>query len=97
MSKQFILPAPGNSITEKDIDKGYLRITVDFKEFFPSSDRTIQITIADRQRPVSFKFKDSRSHLLKIGRQGMDELRIKEGDRVQVDILNNYHYKLSKV
>ena len=39
----FIIPSANNSITKSDLDKGTLRITIDFKSWFPSNDANIKI------------------------------------------------------
>lgn len=96
MKPSFTLPAKGSSITEKDISKGSLRITDDFEDHFPDTNRTVQVTINGRQRQVSFINKDKRSYLLRIGKDGMNELGIEAGDKLKVNIIGTFHYELSK-
>lgn len=96
MNTSFNLPAKGNSITEKDIAKGSLRITDDFEEHFPDTNRTVQVTINGRQRQVSFINKDKKSYLLRIGHGGMKELGIEAGDKLKVNIIGTFHYEINK-
>lgn len=70
----FTLPSPGNSITATDISKNQLRITVDFKSYFPHSDTTLLFHHKGGKYPVKFINKDrkhlqdhDRSHILKLG------------------------------
>ena len=46
----FIVPSAGNSITQKDIEKGVLRITVEFKHYFPSVDSTVLLLIGNVEK-----------------------------------------------
>lgn len=96
MNPSFTLPAKGSSITEKDISKGSLRITDDFDEYFPDTNRTVQVTINGRQRQVSFINKDKKHYLLRIGSGGMQELGLKAGDKLKVNIIGAFHYELNK-
>lgn len=96
MNTSFNLPAKGNSITEKDIARGSLRITEDFEDYFPDTNRTVQVTINGRQRQVSFINKDKKSYLLRIGNGGMQELDLAPGDKLKVNIIGTFHYELNK-
>ncbi len=96
MNSSFTLPAKGSSITEKDISKGSLRITEDFEEHFPDTNRTVQVTINGRQRQVSFINKDKKSFLLRIGNGGMKELGLEAGDKLKVNIIGAFHYEITK-
>lgn len=93
----FIIPSSGNSITENDIEKGYLRITADFKEHFPNSDRTVKVGINNKQWPVNFKYKDQRSHLLQLGIECMNHLKIEAGDKLKVTISGPFQYEIKKI
>lgn len=96
MNSSFTLPAKGSSITEKNISKGSLRISEDFEEYFPDTNRTVQVTINGRQRQVSFINKDKKSYLLRIGNGGMQELGLEAGDKLKVNIIGTFHYEISK-
>lgn len=91
----FILPAFGNKITEGDIDKGYLRITADFKSHFPPKDQTVTVIFNNQEYHVGFVNRDSRSHLLKLGKGLMSTIGIKAGSSVELRKTNNYTYIIS--
>lgn len=93
----FIIPSVGNSITEKDIEKGYLRITADFKKYFPISNRTVQVRIDDNQWSVNFKYKEQRSHLLQLGMECMSNLKIEAGDKVKISMTGPFQYEIDKI
>lgn len=84
-SPEFILPKPGNSITEEDIKKGQLRITVDFKKHFPSESKTVKIKYWGKTHIVSFTYKDGRSHILKVGKDFMEKLNINSRSKIKVN------------
>lgn len=93
----FVLPAAGNSITAEDVKKGYLRITVDFKRYFPGSSTDVSVSIGGRQFHVRFEHRDGRSHLLKIGREGMQALNLSAGAMVKVEVVGSNAYRLSRL
>jgi len=100
----FILPDKDNKITENDINRRYLRITKAFKQYFPSQDSDIDITINGKNFLCEFKYKGKdaskdekeRSHLLKL-KEAMNELDLKPGDSIQFVQIGNYKFKLSKI
>lgn len=97
MNPSFILPADKNRITSNDIDKGYLRITVDFKHFFPESSQEVSVFTGQSWKPVRFTYREKRSHLLHIGQIGMEELDLSANDQVRIDVVGNSEYRISKI
>lgn len=95
--KTFILPANGNSITEKDIEKNTLRITVDFKPFFPSQNATLQIYVNNDSYPATYIVKEGRSSLLRVGREVMNQLQLKSNQSVKFECIDALKYKLTKI
>lgn len=93
----FVLPAQKNRITSNDIEKGYLRITVDFKHFFPESSQDVSVFISRSWKSVRFTYRENRSHLLHIGQVGMDELDLSADDQVRIDIIGNSEYRITKI
>lgn len=91
-----ILPSPGNSITEADIRKGTLRITVDFKSFFRPYSGSIMVQVNNQIRSASYTIREGRSDLLRIGRACMSELNIEEGDSVRITRLNKGLFVIQK-
>lgn len=86
--KSFILPKPGNSITEKDIEKGQLRITVDFKDYFPNQSQIVKIKYLGKNHSVGYTYKDGRSSLLKVGENFMSRMRVTPKTRLKVNVLD---------
>ena len=95
-TESFTIPKPGNSITKKDIEKGILRITADFKEFFPPQDSTIKIKVGTVTKNIQYEIKEGRSSLLKIGRDVIKALNLKNGDSVRFEKLREGGYELKR-
>ena len=79
----FILPDTGNSITDKDIAKGTLRITAGFKSHFPSRDSMIELVINGVTYIAKLVKRDSRSDLLKLGKHLIQQLGVKANGRLK--------------
>jgi hypothetical protein len=92
----IILPSPGNSITETDIIKTTLRITVEFKSFFRPNSGRIQIQINNQISDVSYTEREGKSDLLRIGKTSMADLDIEEGDSVRITRLNQDLFDIRK-
>lgn len=92
----FILPEPGNSITQGDIDKGTLRITVGAKANFPWQARNIQVVIKGKFFKATYTPRDGRSDLLRIGRLAMEVLGINVGGRVKFTKMDNLNFIIQK-
>jgi len=96
--KEFILPSHGNSITENDIKKKTLRITVDLKDYFPTRDAIITIQIGDEKFNSKYSLKEERSSLLKLDEEMIRLLNLKPNQRLKFEIISkNNHYILSKI
>lgn len=97
MTPLFILPSDGNQITFTDIEEGRLRITVDFKHFFPSSSQKVFVRVGVITKEVSLRFRENRSHVLQIGQELMQKLELTEGNRVCFEILGVDSFRISKL
>lgn len=96
--KEFILPSHGNSITENDIKKKTLRITVDFKDYFPTRDAIITIQIGDEKFNSKYSLKEERSSLLKLDEKMIRLLNLKPNQRLKFEIISEQkHYILSNM
>lgn len=95
--KTFVLPKAGNTITQSDIAKGVLRITVDFKEYFPTKDSIIEVWVNDKKFEVNYTLKEERSSLLKIGKEVIDLVGLKANESVKFEKLESGIFKISKV
>lgn len=85
--QSFVLPARGNTITKHDISKGYIRITVDFKPYFPDHDSTMIIAYTSGEKSVKFVQRDWRSHLLMVGRELFQATGFNIGDRLEITVI----------
>lgn len=97
MNPSFILPAENNRITPNDIEKGYLRITVDFIHFFPESSQNVLINIGQSSKRVRFTYRENRSHLLHIGHSGVENLDLTAGDQIRIDVIGDSEYRITKL
>ncbi len=95
--KNFIIPKVGNSITEADLKKGQIRITVDFKDYFPMKDSDIKLHYNEKSKNVEYKIVPNRSNLLKIGADVVKALNLKAGQRLVFEIVEKDKvYKVNK-
>ncbi|MCD4696912.1 MAG: hypothetical protein K8S16_11810, partial [Bacteroidales bacterium] len=90
----FILPAPGNSITESDVKKNQIRITVDFKEFFPSKSTEILIEHSKKIYQVKFNYRFNKSHILKLGRELAERINLRAGMRIKLTLIDKDKYRI---
>ncbi len=96
-SSTFTIPKNGNEITKKDIEKGVLRIAADFKEFFPQRDAFVKVIAGSTTKNISYQLKEGRSSLLKLGKDLMNKLNIKHGNRLQFLKLQDGSYEIKKL
>jgi len=95
--RSFIIPAAGNSITDSDISGGQLRITVDFKDYFPQNSCHLRIIIGDEMYNASFTYKVGRSHVLKMGKRAMEKLGVESYGSVRFKKISDDTYELEAV
>ncbi|MDT0675122.1 hypothetical protein [Autumnicola musiva] len=84
--KTFVIPKPGNSITKKDIEKGQLRITVDFKDYFPNQSRVVNIKYLGKNYSINYIHKEGRSSILKVGKNFFDKMRVRPETQLKVSM-----------
>ncbi len=92
----FYLPDNGNTITEKDIKKGVLRITTIASSNFPSKSTDVAIIISNEKKIISYEKRTGRSDLLKIGKDFMNKLDIKPFGKLKFTKFKNWQYIIEK-
>lgn len=90
----FSFPAVGNDITENDISKCQLRVTVDFKRHFPNGDSELTFIFQGSEYPVKFRYRVDRSHILKLGQPLMNKLGLKPHGAVEITRLREKTYEI---
>jgi hypothetical protein len=70
----FIIPAPGKSITERDVSKRQIRITKDFRKYFPKNNSKLNVVINGISYPTSFYYREGRSHIWNLGKEIVSKL-----------------------
>lgn len=90
----FTLPAPGNSITVSDAKKNQIRITVDFKEFFPSKSSEILIEYREKIYHLKFIYRINRSHILKLGKELAERINFKAGMRLKLTLIERNKFRI---
>src|SRR5690606_18366946 len=95
-NKTFVIPSVGSKSSKVDVDKNQIRITVEFKPFFPSKSGNVKVIIKN-EYDCTFSHKGDRSHVLRLGKDASTELGIKAGDSMKFTVLGHYVYKLEKV
>lgn len=77
-SKSFYLPDEGNSITNTDIQKAILRITVHAKHFFSREKDLITILVGNNKIEVPYTRRETRSDLLHIGKDLVKKIGLRK-------------------
>lgn len=97
--RTFTIPSTGNEITESDIETGVLRITIEFKEYFPSESGELVISYGRTLvKKVPFEYRDGRSHRLKVGRAFMINLGLNSLSRLRFRVvIPKEHFLIEKV
>lgn len=80
----FTLPAQGNSITEIDVKKMQIRVTKDFKKFFPKSDSKLTVYINGTPYVTSFRYREGRSHIWYLGKEIASKIQLKPGSEIVI-------------
>lgn len=93
----FNIPTTGNKITERDIIKQQLRITKDFKKYFPGRDCEIIIIIVGTSYPTLFKYREGRSHIWKLGKEIIMKLQLQAGSQVLIKKYSHFNYELEVI
>lgn len=95
--KSFIIPDKGNSITEKDISKRQLRITVAFKEYFPNSNAILLFEFEGEIYELKFRYREGKSYILKLSEKLMNKLRISTDSKIKITLLNDSQYRIKSI
>ncbi|MGJ1206392.1 hypothetical protein [Sphingobacterium lactis] len=94
--KHFIIPSNGNSITQNDIKKNTLRITVDFKDYFPANDSIVKIQIGNQIFHAKYTRREGRSSLLKLDKAMISLLNLKANQQVKFELIGTNSFRVSK-
>jgi hypothetical protein len=98
MTNFIILPdSPSNSISEKDIEKGVFRITVNSKHLFHQCSNKVIVEIKGLRFEATYKVREGRSDTLSIGKIAMSNLNIKTGNSIRITKTSNGNYKIEKI
>lgn len=92
----FTLPDSGNAITENDIEKATLRVTVSFKGYFPAQDSLLDIIYEGSTYQVKYVKRGSRSDLLRLGRELISVIGLKPNGKVKITKIGYKKYELTK-
>lgn len=96
-SRNFIIPSSGNSITDSDIGSGQLRITIDFKEYFPQNSCQINVIIGEEKYSATFTYRIGRSHILRFGKKAMKKLGVEPYGSVRFKKISLDTFELEKI
>src|SRR5690606_23964221 len=90
----FYLPDAGNKITKSDIQRGTIRITVVASSYFNRHIRNLDIEIKGKLFKSTYTLRHGRSDLLGIGKQALNTLELKEGDRLKFTKIEKDRFRL---
>jgi len=93
----FILPAPGNEITQSDILSNQLRVTADYKNHFPHNNAVLKFTYDGVKYDVKFTNRGKRSHILKLGSALMKLLNLTPNSSVRITKINSIEFTVEKI
>jgi hypothetical protein len=96
--RSFIIPSANNSITEEDIKTGVLRITVEFKEYFPDGSGELLIEYGKVSKTVKFEYREGRSHRLSVGRPFMINLGLTSSSKLKfIEVVPKKFFLIEKL
>jgi uracil-DNA glycosylase len=90
----FIIPSAGNSITQGDVNKSQIRITVDFKEFFPAKSSEIFIEYKQEIFQIKYTYRFNKSHILRLGSDLATRIKLKPGMKVKMTVLDKNKFRI---
>lgn len=103
MDERFYVPdksVKNNSISQNDLDNGFIRIDVANKKFFPNDDCKIIVVVNSKEYSCEFRTNDNdgrdRSYKLFLGRNLINLLNIHTRDQLEFVRLNNNKYSIQK-
>lgn len=90
----FSIPSAGNSITAGDVSRNQIRITVDFKEYFPSQSSEIEIEYLDEIYSVKFNYRFNKSHILRFGSKLANLMNLKVGMIIKMTVISKDRFRI---
>ncbi len=90
----FSIPSSGNLITQGDVSKNQIRITADFKEYFPSQSSELEIEYLEKVYRVKFYYRINKSHILKLGNLLANQINLKVGMTINMTKISKYRFRL---
>ena len=97
VERAFTIPSTGNAITENDIAQGQLRITVDFKKYFPTVHSDVTVEIEGTTARIRLNCPERRSYRLRLGKKMMGLLGVRPGGSVKIWKTGDRAYRLKRV
>jgi len=95
VNKTFVIPSVGNEISKLDVKSNQIRITVDFKPYFPEKSK-VKIVI-DNEYSCTFTHRVDRSHILRLGKVAAEELGLKPRWSVRFTKMGDSFFKLGGI
>jgi len=100
INKIFFIPSGNNKLTTNDINKGYLRITIKNKKYFPNEDcDNLIIIIKDTEYICKFRTRNkdgkNRSYTINLGKDLMKTLNIHPSSILTCQKIGDKKYSLS--
>jgi HKD family nuclease len=92
----FYLPAKENRITPLDKRNGIIRITVDKKKYFNRQKQKLEIVILNKSFPANYSAIENGSDVLRIGKEAMNLLAIKNGEHIKFTKSNSSKFLIEK-
>jgi hypothetical protein len=97
--RSFTIPSADNAITDADIKSGILRITIEFKEYFPGESGELMISYGKSLvKNVKFEYREGRSHRLSVGKSFMTNLGLTSSSRLKfIEVIPKKHFLIEKL
>lgn len=93
-NRTFEIPTANNSITDNDVLRNQIRVTIELKEYFPKSSTQIEIEFQNQKYFVKFVHKGNRSHVINLKRNLAELIKLKEGTKFRMTKTGELSYKI---
>jgi uracil-DNA glycosylase len=93
----FILPASGKKITDQDIYRNQLRVTISYKKHFPDKNSDLKFIHNGIRYDIKFTHRGRRSHILKLGSRLMKALNLNSKSSIRIKQIDYMEFEIEKI
>lgn len=93
---RFTFPDSGNDITATDIKNNRIRITVNFKRYFPQNSQKVKLLFNNMEYECSYRVRPGKSNILTLGKNLVLKMNLTSNDSILFQKIANDNYKIEK-